>query len=139
MEFAVDPLGYPMLGFESVESFALSAGWLVQLDMSSVDITFSFDENGEIYDWFVMVSESEWMNDGLIERDMTITTAASGDEAIFREISLDPESPGVYEDYGRVYDAGVWVRVVPEPSMIVLWSLMGIIGASICWWRKHHN
>ena len=115
------------------------------------DLSFSFDENGNISEWSIWLREDyeEYEEDDgsgelyhylrYSEIQSECSSERSGDDVLCMIITNAPFFLGS-SGSASVNEPGVWVRcVVPEPSMIVLWSLMGVAGAGVGLWRKHYN
>jgi len=64
-------------------------------------------------------------------RTITVTEATTG-KLSFTDLGAD--SNGAYLDNVQLEEA-----VIPEPSTFAIWSLLGVIGITVGWWRRHNK
>jgi hypothetical protein len=53
----------------------------------------------------------------------------------------DGESFGTWPMYGSMYDVRIYEgdAAIPEPSTLVIWSLLGSVGVAVGWWRRRRT
>jgi len=54
----------------------------------------------------------------------------------FSSVEIRYTRPGAQELSVYVDDFGIGWGVIPEPSTLMIWSLLGALGVSVAWWRR---
>ncbi|MHB8863091.1 MAG: hypothetical protein ACYC6N_11845 [Pirellulaceae bacterium] len=133
VQFYDAPAPNARLVASDIEAFTLSAGKLAtDLREDLVDESwFQFDANGQLQQWLFGAGHYTY-EDGIVDLQDFRTENSDNvvvDQAGFAIIPFDVFD--MIADTAEVRGSpGVWI-LVPEPSMIVLWSLMGVAGIAV--------
>jgi hypothetical protein len=79
---------------------------------------------------------AKWLDSsgGLVMATNLLNDAPATPGTVYRvKIQLAYSPVNFYLDLG---DDDVVSRVIPEPSSSVIWSLLGILGIALSWWRR---
>ena len=88
----------------------------------------TFDQGGNVWEW----------NESAIGSHRGVRGGSFGDNAYPLHALCRNESALLYEGIGLGFRVAS-NEVIPEPSTLIIWSLLGTLGITVGWWRRRRR